>query len=239
MFLENIVIDAVDPQRLGRFWEQALGATTLTDDPEVFETRLTEPGGPVLDLCFQHVDDPSTAPPRLHFDLSAGASQAGTVERLLTLGAGHLDLGQGDVPWVVLADVEGQPFCVMGEKDAYPDTGPLAAIPVLGADPARTGAFWAGLTGWQEYAGTAPLSLRHPSGRGPVLEFFPASEPKAGKNRYHLDLRFDAGDDPDAAVAAAEAAGARRFEHDWGELPWIVMVDPDDNEFCFLPARAG
>jgi hypothetical protein len=238
MFLENLVIDAKDPRRLGRFWEQALGSTTLTDEADIFETRLTVPDGPVLDLAFPRVAEPSIAPPRLHFDLSGGASQADTVERLLALGASHLDIGQADVPWVVLADVEGHAFCVMGD-DSYPDTGPIEAIIVLAEDPVRNGAFWAGLTGWQEYAGTAPRSLRHPSGRGPVLDFFPASEPKVGKNRLHLDLRFDAGEDPDAAVAAAEAAGAHRYDHDWGELPWIVMVDPDGNEFCFLPARAA
>ena len=238
MFLENIVIDAVDPQRLGRFWEQALGTVPLTDDVAGYETRLTVPDGPVLDLCLPRVPDPSTAPPRLHLDLSAGPSQAETVERLLALGASHLDIGQGDVPWVVLADLEGHPFCVLAERDAYPDTGPIAAVTVRSADPERNGAFWAGLTGWRDYAGTAPVSLRHPSGRGPVLDFFPTSEPKDTKNRLHLDVRFDAGDDAAALIAAAESAGAHRLDHDWGELPWTPMVDPGGNEFCFLPARA-
>ena len=238
MFLENLVMDAVDPQRLGRFWEEALGSTTLTDDAEGFETRLTVPDGPVLDVCLPRVAEPSTAPPRVHLDLHAGESQAATVERLLALGASHLDIGQGDVPWVVLADVEGHAFCVMEERDGYRDTGPIAAIPFLGDDPVRDGAFWAGLTGWQECAGAAPVSLRHPSGRGPVLEFLATTEPKVTKNRLHLDVRLDARDDPGAVLAAAQRAGARRLEHDWGDLPWTVMVDPGGNEFCFLAARA-
>jgi hypothetical protein len=237
MFLENLVFDAKDPQRLGRFWEQALGGSTLTDDPEVYETRLSTLGGPVLDLAFPRVPEPSSAPPRLHLDLYGGPAQAETVERLLGLGARRLDIGQGDVPWVVLADPEGQAFCVMEEREVYRDTGPIAAVPVLGEDPARDAAFWAGLTGWQEYAGVAPVSLRHPSGRGPVLEFFRTAEPKRAKNRLHLDVRFDPADDPDAELAAAEAAGARRLDQDWGELPWTVMLDPSGNEFCFLPAR--
>ena len=239
MFLENLVFDATEPQVLGRFWEAALGATTLTDEPDIYETRVSVPDGPVLDLAFQRSAQPSTAPPRLHLDLYGGHRQAQAVERLLGLGATRLDIGQGDVPWVVLADPEGQAFCVMEERDAYRDTGPIAAIPVLGDDPHRDAAFWAGLIGWQEYAGAAPVSLRHPSGRGPVLEFFRTSEPKKAKNRLHLDVRFDPEDDPAAELAAAEGAGARRFEHDWGDLPWTVMLDPSGNEFCFLPARTS
>jgi hypothetical protein len=49
VYLENIVFDATDPHTLGRFWEQALGTETLTDEPEGYETRLTGPGArPVL-----------------------------------------------------------------------------------------------------------------------------------------------------------------------------------------------
>ncbi len=238
MFLENLVFDAVDPQQLGRFWEQVLGSTTLTDEPEIFETRLTAPDGPVLDLAFVRVAEPSTAPPRLHLHLHGGAAQAEAVERLLALGARHLDIGQGDVPWAVLADVEGHAFCVMEEREAYRDTGPIAAISVHTHDPLRDGAFWAGLTGWHEHAGAEQVSLRHPSGHGPILEFASTSDPKVGKNRLHLDVRLDAGDDPDATLAAAEEGGARRLDHDWGDLPWTVMTDPGSNEFCFLPARA-
>ena len=113
MYLENLVIDAVEPQRLGRFWEAALGSQRLTDEPEGLETRLTVAGGPVLDLCFQRVPEPPAEPPRLHMDLSGGTRQAEVVGLLLGLGARHLDIGQQGVPWVVLADPEGNPCCVM------------------------------------------------------------------------------------------------------------------------------
>jgi hypothetical protein len=239
MFLENLVFDAVEPRRLGQFWEEALGTQTLTDEADGFETRLSVPGGPTLDLCFQRVSAPTTGSPRLHLDLHGQGDQAATVDRLLGLGARHLDIGQGDVSWVVLADPEGHPFCVLADRGAYPATGPIEAVPVLGDDPGRDAAFWAGFTGWQEYAGTAPASLRDPSGRGPVLEFFTTREPKRGKNRLHLDLRLEPADDPGAVLERAEALGARRFEHDWGDLPGTVMVDPSGNEFCFLPARTS
>ena len=239
MYLENVVIDAEDPQRLGRFWEAALGTTNLTDTADAFETRLTVEGGPVLDLCFQRVEAPSTAAPRLHLDLAGGSEQTAVVERLLSLGAQHLDIGQGEVPWVVLADPEGHAFCVMEERDAYRDTGPVAALPVRGREPARTAGFWAQLSGWQESAGAGPVSLRHPSGRGPLLEFLEESEPKRDKNRVHLDVRLEADDDAAEVLALAERLGAARLDHDWGDLPWTVLTDPAGNEFCILPARAS
>ncbi len=58
MYLENLVIDAVEPQRLGRFWEAVVRGERLTDEPDAFETRLTIEGGePMLDLCFQRVPE--------------------------------------------------------------------------------------------------------------------------------------------------------------------------------------
>src|SRR5918996_2105196 len=128
MYLENLVIDAVEPQRLGRFWEAVVGGEQLTDEPDGFETRLTIEGGPVLDLGFQRVPELPSESPRLHLDLLGGARQGQEVDRLLGLGARHLDIGQGDVAWVVLADPEGNPFCVMEDRAAYIDTGPIAAL---------------------------------------------------------------------------------------------------------------
>ena len=81
MYLENLVFDAVDPQRMGRFWEEALGGETLTDEDAGFETRLTIDGWPVLDLCFQRVPEPPTEPLRLHLDLLGGSRQTEVVER--------------------------------------------------------------------------------------------------------------------------------------------------------------
>jgi len=236
--LENLVFDALDPQRLGRFWEAVVDGERLTDEPDTFETRLTIEGGPVLDLCFQRVPDPPREPPRLHLDLSGGSRQAEEVERLLGLGARHLDIGQRDVPWVVLADPEGNPCCVMEDRDVYAGAGPVAALPLDSADPDRDAEFWAWLTGWTEVAGVAPRSLRHPSLRGPVLELCPERAPTGpGKNRVHLDVRLEAGDDADEVAATVAARGGRELDPGWGELPWRVYADPSGNVLCVLPAR--
>ncbi|GAA5124672.1 VOC family protein [Pseudonocardia adelaidensis] len=237
MHLENVVWDARDPRRLGRFWAAALDAEPMTDRPECFEARMILSGDAFLDLCFQRVAAPSSAPARLHLDLAGGARQRDVVERLVGLGATHTDIGQGEVPWVVLADPEGNAFCVMEDREAYRGTGPIAALPLDSADPDRDAAFWAEITGWIPWNGTAgAVTLRHPSGAGPLLELCPEPEPKRGKNPLHLDVRADPGDgDPSARLTDK---GARQVSRA-GELPWLVFTDPSGNEFCVLPAPPG
>jgi hypothetical protein len=237
MYLENLVVDAVDPQRLGRFWQAVIRGEQLTDEPDVFETRLTIEGGPAIDVCFQRVPEPPSGSPRLHLDLSGGGRHGEEVDRLLGLGARHLDIGQRDVAWVVLADPEGNPFCVMGDRGADPASGPIAGLPLDSADPERDADFWSWLTGWTE---VGPSSLRHPSLRGTLLELCPEPARKGtAKNRLHLDIRLETGDDPDGVATGIAERGGHELRPDWGELPWRLFADPSGNEFCVLPARSS
>ncbi|WP_007024372.1 VOC family protein [Saccharomonospora iraqiensis] len=231
--LENIVWDAREPRRLGAFWAAALGAEPQVDLPDHYEARLSFADDFFLDLCFQPVATPSTSPARLHLDLAGGARQGAVVERLLALGAVHADIGQGEVPWVVLADPEGNAFCVMEHRDSYVGAEPIAALPLDSAAPERDAAFWSEITGWLPVERAEPAALRHPSGRGPLLEFCPEPEPKRGKNRLHLDVRSD-GDD-DTVVDRLERLGARPVSSPSDGLPWTVFADPSGNEFCVLP----
>ncbi|MEO6998978.1 MAG: VOC family protein [Terracoccus sp.] len=238
MYLENLVFDAVDPQRLGRFWEAALGSQVLTDDPDVYETRLTVPEGPELDLCFQRVPERPVDDLRLHLDLRGGRDQGAVVDRLLGLGARRLDIGQHHVPWVVLSDPEGNPFCVMEERPSYVATGPIAEVPIDSSDPGADTGFWAWLTGWVAARGVTPHTLRHPSGRGLLLAFCPEPAPRtAVKNRLHLDVRLETADDLESVLTEVSERGGRELHPDWGDLPWRVCADPSGNEFCLLPAR--
>lgn len=238
MYVENVVVDVTDPERTGRFWQALLGCTTLTDEPGQFETRLSVPGGPCLDLCFEKVSTAPRAGPRLHLEVSGGDRQGEVVGRALALGAAHLDIGQGDVPWVVLADPDGNPFCVMEGRPEYAASGPLSSLPLASADVERDTRFWAELSGWVPAESAMPSALRHPSGRGPLLEICPETRPKAPdeKNRVHLDLRLEATDDPEEAVARVLDLGGSELHHGWGDLPWRVMRDPSGNEVCLLPA---
>ena len=238
MHLENVVVDATDPQLLGRFWEAALGTETLTDEHAGYETRLTVPDGPVLDLCFQRVPEQPVEPQRVHLDLRSAGDQQEIVDRLVGSGADHADIGQGSVPWVVLADPEGNPFCVLEERPTYADTGPLAAVVLHSADPGRDRDFWAWLTGWVPVDGDELPSLQHPSGRGPRVEFLPEPSAKGPeKNRMHLDVRLGPGDDSEAVAQAITDHGGRELHFDWGDLPWRHYADPSGNEFCVLPAH--
>ncbi|MCA1784078.1 MAG: VOC family protein [Dermatophilaceae bacterium] len=237
MYLDNVVFDAANPQALGRFCESALGCERLSDEADGFETRLRVPDGPVLDLCFQRVPKRPVEPPRLHLDLRGGEEQQQVVEHLLSLGASRADIGQGDVPWVVLADPEGNPFCVMEHRPEYAAAaGPVAALPLDVADPAREREFWAWLSGWVPVEGAGLLSLQHSSRRGPLLELCQEARPKGStKNRMHLDIRLEPGDDVDKVASEIAHRGGRERHPDWGDLPWRVFTDPSGNEFCLLP----
>jgi hypothetical protein len=110
---EQVTVDATDPEALGRWWLAALDWVIVNDDPEEFEIRAdTErlPG-----LLFVRVSEPKAVKDRLHLDLRPEDHDA-EVERLLTLGATRADVGQGDQPWVVLADPEGNEFCVLSSR---------------------------------------------------------------------------------------------------------------------------
>jgi catechol 2,3-dioxygenase-like lactoylglutathione lyase family enzyme len=107
-------------------------------------------------------------------------------------------------------------------------------------DPARLAAFWQEAIGWrQTFADDDEVVLEPPAGSredgvAPDLLFLRVPESKAGKNRVHIDLRPD---DQAAEVARLEALGAARVSVGQGpEVTWVVLADPDGNEFCVLRA---
>lgn len=235
MYLENVVIDSVQPRTLGRFWETALGSQRLTDTEELFETRLSVSEGRHLDVCFPRVPASPCEDLRLHLDLSGTPEQRRIVERLRSLGAVGLDIGQGDVDWVVLADPEGNPFCVLTELTDHTSAGPIAAIPIDSSNPIRDAEFWAWLTGWESVPGEAAELLRHPSGHGLTLEFWAEHRPKPkAKNRIHLDIRLETGDGLEAVLDEVTRREGHELNPGWGPLPWSVCSDPSGNEFCLL-----
>ena len=229
-------MQARDPVTTGRFWSAALGLTNQVSTEKDYEGRLTIPGGPWLDICVERVGHAPTPDWRLHLDLFGGAGQQAVVERLIGLGARHVDITQGEVPWVVLADPDGNAFCVLEERAAYRDTGPIAALPLDCIDPERDAQLYAALTGWVPAPGIGVVTLRHPSMRGPLLEFCPEPVPKQHQNRTHLDVRPEP-DGPDQAglVELACSLGATRASEDWAQgHSWVVMRDASGNEFCVL-----
>ncbi len=110
---EQLTIASTSPVELGRWWCNALGWTVVSDDPEAFEIQ------PELDrlpgLLFLCVPEVKTSKNRLHIDLRPDDRDA-EVERLVKLGATRIDVGQDNVSWVVLADPEGNEFCVLSSS---------------------------------------------------------------------------------------------------------------------------
>jgi predicted enzyme related to lactoylglutathione lyase len=114
--IQSLSVDAADPRALATFWEAALGwRRTFEDDVEVvLEPPAGSPqDGVAPDLLFLKVDDERVVKNRLHLDLRP-EDQAAEVARLESLGAVRANVGQSDdVTWVVLADPEGNEFCVL------------------------------------------------------------------------------------------------------------------------------
>jgi hypothetical protein len=110
---EQTVVDALDPGALGRWWQDALGWVVANDDPEEYEIRPAQDRLP--GLLFVRVPEQKTIKDRLHLDFRPDDQQA-EVERLLDLGAVRADVGQGEESWVVLADPEGNEFCVLSAR---------------------------------------------------------------------------------------------------------------------------
>ena len=118
--LTEICIDCTDPGLVGRFWADVLGFSARTDDDG--DVELTGPDGwPTL--LFLRVPEPKVGKNRLHFDVNAtDRDQQAEVERLISLGARRVDIGQGEASWVVLADPEGNEFCVLRSRvEPLPD----------------------------------------------------------------------------------------------------------------------
>ncbi len=114
--IQCLCVDSTDPSRLAAFWQSALGwrRTFEEDDEVVLEPPAGSPeDGVVPDLLFLRVPEEKAGKNRLHIDLRP-QDQAAEVARLEGLGARRADVGQGpDVSWVVMADPDGNEFCVL------------------------------------------------------------------------------------------------------------------------------
>jgi catechol-2,3-dioxygenase len=105
----TVVVDALDPNRLGRWWAEVLDFKLLRESAG--EVTIGSADGPKL--VFIQVPDAKAEKNRLHLELHPDDQDA-EVERLLDMGARRADVGQPvNADWVVLADPEGNEFCVL------------------------------------------------------------------------------------------------------------------------------
>jgi hypothetical protein len=110
---ESVVVDCQNFSVIGHWWAEALGWDIIDENDTELELRSPDGSGPTL--LFLNVPDPKSVKNRLHFDYVPDDQDA-EVERLIELGARRIDIGQGDVTWVVLADPEDNEFCVLSAR---------------------------------------------------------------------------------------------------------------------------
>lgn len=114
--LREINIDCNDPRLMAEFWGHVLGWEVQENDDVLWMSASGAPF-PDLLLVFVPVPEKKTVKDRIHLDVSpVGCDRDEEVERLVGLGAQRVDVGQGEQPWVVLADPEGNEFCVLGRR---------------------------------------------------------------------------------------------------------------------------
>ncbi len=129
----TVVVDCADVAAQGRWWARVLGWEIVYETldevvivPTWAQAKATEAkaaGAPrdqqFPGLVFVPVSEGKQVKNRLHIDLAPGPDDEheAEVERLVSLGASRVDVGQGDSPWAVLADPEGNEFCVLTPRD--------------------------------------------------------------------------------------------------------------------------
>jgi catechol 2,3-dioxygenase-like lactoylglutathione lyase family enzyme len=236
--LYALVFDAFDPRRLAQFWAGILGRE-MVDDPDG-GVALPPSDGTGFRIEFFPTQDPRTGSDRMHLHLTSISleDQQTTVAKALELGGRHIDVGQRpEEGHVVLADPEGNELCVIEPGNSF-----LAGCGFLGelaCDGSReVGYFWSEALGWPlVWDQDEETAIQSPSGGTKIAWGGPPVNPKNGKNRLHFDLAPPAHGDQQAEVDRLVSLGATRIDIGQGDVSWVVMADPDGNEFCVLTPR--
>lgn len=227
--LHALALAAQDPSLLARFWSGLLGwdvvGTTLVPrDDTGFGLLLVPTDHLPATLNVGHLDLTSSSP----------ADQQRTVDRALALGARHLDVGQGpDAEHVVLADPEGNAFCVLEAGNAFlADCGFVGALACDGSYD--VGVFWSRALGWPlVWDQGQETAIRSPHG-GPKLTWGGPPFATRDEHRLRFVLAPTGGTDQAAEVERLVALGATRL-HDL-DGGGVELADPDGTPFTLLRA---
>jgi hypothetical protein len=231
--LDALAFAANDPIRLARFWAGVL-QWELVDDPHEGIALLPsdDTGFPIR---FVATEDRKTEPNWMHFDLTSASpeDQDATVTRALELGARHIDIGQRpDEEHVVLADPEGNEFCVIEPGNAFlADCGVIGAFSCDGSQ--QVGYFWSRALDWPlVWDQDQETAIQSPRGGPKITWGGPPLRAKRGRNRLHFDL---AQVDVDRLISL----GATPNGTTPCEPGWVALADPDGNEFCAAPGAGA
>lgn len=234
-----LCFDATDPARLGSFW-----ATVLRRElaEEVDGTVLLPSAPTEFPIRFRPAREPKTVPNRFHFDLTSNSpeDQRAIVERALADGARHHDVGQRpDEEHVVLADPEGNEFCVIEPGNNFlADTGAIGGL--AGDGTQQVGYFWADALVWPlVWDVDEETAIQSPTGGTKITWGGPPVRPKVGLARLRFELSLPAAE-LDDGVRRLLARGARRLADDAVRprdvVDGVELTDPDGNEFSVRPA---
>ncbi|MEV0807612.1 VOC family protein [Micromonospora sp. NPDC050200] len=229
---KDLCMDAADPHSLGGFWARILGGEVVdTGDGDV---RLDpRPGGAGPEsIWVNRVPEPRTGKTRAHLDLRLADADPAA---LLATGARLVREPDAEISWWILADPEGNQFCVFAPREgARP--GPFELV-VDSTDPIAQATWWAGVVGGRvetseeghaSVTGAAGFPWDH-------WVFDPVPERKRVKNRVHWDVDLTGRD-----ATALIAAGATLLREPDETVSWWVLADPEGNEFCaFAPRPAA
>jgi hypothetical protein len=232
-----VVFDANDHVALARFWAAALGWVYAEHEGY---SSATGGDGSLHRLEFSDAPNVKQSANWMHFDLSSTSleDQRATVDRLVELGARHIDIGQGPDPdHFVLADPEGNEFCVLEPGNSFVDDGGLLGSLTCDGSPA-VGYFWSEALGWPLVWDQGDETAIRSRDGGVFITFGgPREAPKRAKNRLHIDIAPPEDGDQRAEVDRLVSLGATRIDIGQGDVSWVVMADPDGNEFCVLTPR--
>jgi predicted enzyme related to lactoylglutathione lyase len=233
-----LCFDANDPLRLARFWAGVLGWEMADDPQEPVDLLPSDDTG--FRIRFPATTQQKAGQNRMHFDLTSTSldDQQQTVARALELGARHIDVGQRpEERHVVLADPEGNEFCVIEPGNNFlADCGFIGALACDGSQ--EVGYFWSAALAWPlVWDQDQETAIRSPRGGPKITWGGPPLMPKTGRNRLHFDLAPPVDGDQQVEVDRLISLGATRIDIGQDEVSWVVMADPDGNEFCVLTPR--
>ena len=236
--LVALCIDANHPLRLARFWSGLLG-WEMAGDLEG-GIALLPPDDTGFLIRFPPTQRQKAGQNQMHFDLTSASlrDQEGTVARALELGGRHIDVGQRpEEGHVVLADPEGNEFCVIEPGNKFlAECGFIGALACDGSQ--QVGYFWSEALGWPlVWDQDQETAIRSPHGGPKVTWGGPPLMPKTGRNRLRFDLAPPADGDQRTEAERLVSLGATRIDSGRGDVGWVVMADPDGNEFRVLSPR--
>ncbi|MFJ6199429.1 VOC family protein [Micromonospora sp. NPDC092111] len=229
---KDLCMDAADPRSLAGFWAHVLDGSVADAGAEDRRVDRGPGGAGPESIWVNQVPEPRVGKTRVHLDLRLADDEP---TALLAAGARLVREPDAEVDWWVLADPEGNQFCVFAPGEGT-RPGPFELV-VDSADPLAQARWWAGVVG-----GTVETSDEgHASVVGAAgfpwddWIFDPVPERKRVKNRVHWDVDLTG---PDAT--ALISAGATLLREPDADIGWWVLADPEGNEFCaFAPRPVG